>query len=79
MITHRTMKPPYTHTLAKELKEKSEQAKRDLLGESDCSDDTDKTVKHVASEGSREHVLSWALINGKGVTKCSNPNCEVNR
>lgn len=41
--------------------------------------DKEKRVPHVIEEGSREHVISYHLINGKAVIRCSEPNCEENK
>jgi len=38
-----------------------------------------KIVKHIYKEGSREHVLSYHLVNDKAVIKCSEPECEINK
>ena len=39
---------------------------------------SDGTEKHTIEEGSRQHVISYYLQGGKGVMRCSEPNCEVN-
>jgi hypothetical protein len=39
----------------------------------------DGWLRHIVCEGSREHVISYSLIDGKGVTHCSEPRCEINR
>ena len=36
-------------------------------------------MKHICKEGSREHVVSYYLINGKVIMKCSEPNCCINK
>lgn len=41
-------------------------------------DDGIKVCEHIIEEGSRRHVLSYYLMNGKTVTKCNVENCEVN-
>lgn len=41
---------------------------------------SDKTyIKHVYCDGARFHVISYYLINGEGVQKCSEPNCIMNK
>jgi len=35
----------------------------------------DGTEKHIVQDGARFHVLSWNTIG----TRCSEPNCEVNK
>lgn len=41
--------------------------------------DQPKRCKHVIKEGTRVHVLSFALYRGKGYTRCSEPLCEINK
>lgn len=34
--------------------------------------------KHIIEEGSIRHVVSYSLVNGRGKSKCSEPDCELN-
>lgn len=34
--------------------------------------------KHIIKEGSRKHVISYHLQDGKAIDRCSEPNCEIN-
>ena len=39
----------------------------------------DGTEKHITCDGARYHVLSYSLNEAEGVvTRCSEPNCEIN-
>ena len=39
----------------------------------------EKWIKHVRCDGTRFHVLSYYLVNGKTKTKCSEPDCIYNK
>jgi len=39
----------------------------------------EKWIKHVYCDGARFHVLSWMLVNSKGVVICSAPDCIYNK
>ncbi len=34
--------------------------------------------KHIVKEGSREHVISYHLVNGESKQVCSEKDCEIN-
>jgi hypothetical protein len=38
----------------------------------------DKIVPHIFENGSREHVFSYRLKEGRTEITCSEPNCEMN-
>jgi hypothetical protein len=58
------------------LRWKLDRERRDALGDIPPRIvNADGSVKHIARDGARYHILSWSTQG----THCSEPDCEINR